>query len=110
MIELTTLRPNSASTVLDPKTPISTVTKFAMDFIVGRAINKPQLVPEVGIDVKRYAAVVSQLDPNDALLKLADVIEWWRFDEAFSQYYSEDKGPPGYSHPAVGGSVDVEGV
>ena len=27
-------------------------------------------------------------------MKLADVIEWWRFDEAFSQYYSEDKGRP----------------
>ena len=38
--------------------------------------------------------LLSQLDPNDALLKLADVIEWWRFDEAFSQYYSEDKGRP----------------
>ena len=38
--------------------------------------------------------LLSQLDPHDALLKLADVIEWWRFDEAFSQYYSDDKGRP----------------
>ena len=38
--------------------------------------------------------LLSQLDPDDSLLKLAGVIDWWRFDEEFSQYYSEDKGRP----------------
>lgn len=28
------------------------------------------------------------------MLKLAAVIEWWRFDEEFSQYHSEHKGRP----------------
>ena len=35
-----------------------------------------------------------QLDQNDPLLKLSRVIPWQQFDDAFSKYYSKDKGRP----------------
>lgn len=38
--------------------------------------------------------LLSQLDPADALLKLAEVINWARFDAAFSVHYSADTGRP----------------
>lgn len=36
-----------------------------------------------------------QLDPNDALLKLASAIPWPEFDEALSIHYATATGAPG---------------
>ena len=38
--------------------------------------------------------LLAQLDPDDPLMLLSRVIEWSRFDDEFSQYYSPDKGRP----------------
>ena len=38
--------------------------------------------------------LLAQLDPDDPLMLLSSVIEWSRFEEEFSQYYSADKGRP----------------
>jgi IS5 family transposase len=38
--------------------------------------------------------LLAQLDPDDPLMLLSNVIEWSRFEEEFSQYYSADKGRP----------------
>ncbi len=38
--------------------------------------------------------LLAQLDPEDPLLLLSRVIDWSRFEEEFSQYYSPDKGRP----------------
>jgi IS5 family transposase len=38
--------------------------------------------------------LLAQLDPADPLMLLCGVIDWSRFEDEFSQYYSPDKGRP----------------
>jgi len=38
--------------------------------------------------------LLAQLDPDDPLMLLCGVIDWSRFEDEFSQYYSPDKGLP----------------
>ena len=46
------------------------------------------------------------LDPEHALLKLAQLIDWDRFDDAFGRFYHERKGRPGLrTRPPLGDAM-----
>jgi len=46
------------------------------------------------------------LDPEHELLKLAQLIDWDRFDDAFGRFYHERKGRPGLrTRPPLGDAM-----
>ena len=62
--------------------------------------------PETANDDLFRSSLEAILDPEHELIRLAGLIEWERFDDAFGAYYHEAKGRRGLrTRPPLGDAV-----